>query len=142
MEKIVIKSVDRPAERNPDDMIRWFCEALGLTNSAEKDSLEAEILKRFIIAAAHNVGISSSQIKLKPKVARSTVVYHLNRFIDAGIVVKRGRLYYLRGQELSSVIEELEYDINREMMRLMDVARDFDRMFDTYHKKGKEVKIE
>ncbi len=142
MEKIVIKAVDKPAYRNPDEFIRWLCEAFGLSNPNEKDSIEAEILKRFVVAAAGNTGISSSQIVLKPKVARSTVIYHLNRFIDSGLVVKKGRKYYLRAQELSSAIEEIEYDINREMMRILDAAREFDRAFDLQHSRGRKVKID
>ncbi len=141
MEKIVIRAVDRPAYKNPDEFIRWLCEALGLSNPNEKGSIEAEILKRFIVAAASNTGISSSQIALEPKVARSTVIYHLNRFIDSGLLVKKGRLYYLRAQELSTAIEEIEYDINREMMRILDAAREFDRAFDIQQSKGKKVKI-
>lgn len=142
MGKIVIRSVDKPAYKGPDELIQWFCEALGLSNANGKDSIEAEILKRFIVAAANNTGISSSQIRLKPEVARSTVIYHINRFIDSGLVVKRGRKYYLRAQELSGSIEEIEYDINREMMRLLDTAREFDRMFDTFYRKGRKVKTE
>lgn len=142
MGKIVIRSVDKPAYRNPNELIQWFCEALGLSNANGKGSIEAEILKRFIMAAASNSGISSSQIRLKPEVARSTVIYHINRFMEVGLVVKRGRKYYLRAQELSSSIEEIEYDINREMMRLLDTAREFDRIFDSYYRKGRNAKTE
>ncbi len=44
----------------------------------------------------------------------------MNRFIDAGLLVKRGRKYYLRASEMQKAIEEIEYDINREMQRMLD----------------------
>ena len=46
-------------------------------------------------------------------------------------MVKRGRKYYLRAPELSRAIEEIEYDIEREMHRMLDMAREFDRMMNS-----------
>jgi predicted transcriptional regulator len=125
--EIVIRSVEKPDFKRgrPDALIRWFCEAFGL--STEKgDELEEEILKDFIYAAFRDSGLSSSEIKLDRPTPRSTVVYHLNRFVDMGIVVKRGRKYYLRATDMSRVVEELEYDMNREMMKMLDMAKELD----------------
>lgn len=142
MKKIVIKSLDRPSEKKPEYMIRWFCEAFGLSNTDE-DTIESQLLKYFLIAAQKSDGISSSHIKLKGSVARTTVIYHMNRFIETGLVVKKGRKYYLRSNALSSAIEEIEYDIDRELQRMHDIAKDFDKQFNIhYPKKGKVVKIE
>jgi len=63
------------------------------------------------------------------------VIYHLNRFIEAGVIVKRGRKYHLRAKEMAKVVEELEYDIDREMHRMLDMAKDFDRLFDASDRK-------
>ncbi|MEM3020557.1 MAG: winged helix-turn-helix domain-containing protein [Candidatus Micrarchaeaceae archaeon] len=150
MKKIVIKSVDKPVEaKSPDAIISWFCEVFGLSGSGEPDSIESDILKRFLVAAARNEGISSSEIKLGKDVPRSTVIYHLNRLIESGLVVKRGRKYYMRAQGLSTSLEEVEYDIDREFQRMIDIAREFDRLFEMhyrgYSKKlegGREIKIE
>ncbi len=128
MGKIVIRTVDMPRQDRPDQMIKWFCEALGLTADSKSISVEEQMLKKFVEAAREDVGLSSSQFSFKPKLARSTVIYHLNRFIDAGLVVKRGHKYYLRAAEMTRTIEELEYDIEREMHRMLDMARQFDRM--------------
>jgi hypothetical protein len=54
----------------------------------------------------------------------------LNRFIDAGLLVKRGRKYYLRASEMQKAIEEIEYDISREMQRMLDTAKEFDRLME------------
>ncbi len=141
MKKIVIKAVEKPVYKEPDDMIKWFCEALGLSSGDQKGGIEVELLKRFLVAAANNTGISSSEVKLPSNVARTTIIYHINRFIESGLVVKRGRKYYLRAQELSTSIEEIEYDIEREMRRMLDTAREFDMLFEGYYKKGKNVPV-
>ncbi|MGC8586301.1 MAG: hypothetical protein ACP5K5_02015 [Candidatus Micrarchaeia archaeon] len=135
MGKIVIKSIERPRAETPDALIKWFCNVFDLD-----DEIEAEMLKRFIKAASANRGISSSEFKFG-SVARSTVIYHLNRFIDAGLVVRKGRKYIFRGSNMSSLIEEMEYDINREMQRMLDFAKELDRqMSRSKQQKRKELK--
>lgn len=150
MKKIVIKSVDKPAESSsPDKLISWFCEVLGLSGPGGEESIESDILKRFLANASSNKGISSSEIKLGKDVPRSTIIYHLNRLVESGLVVRRGRKYYMRAQELSASIEEIEYDINREFQRMIDIAKEFDRMFEMRYasrgkalKGGKEIKVD
>lgn len=128
MERIVIRFVERPDSKDPKQVVRWFCSVFGLSNENESaDSIEEQILEKFIAAAYHNQGLASSELKLKTKLARSTIIYHLNRFIDAGLLVKKGRRYYLRGSEMSKAIEEIEYDINREIKRMLDTAKELDR---------------
>ncbi|MCL4373868.1 MAG: hypothetical protein M1360_03240 [Candidatus Marsarchaeota archaeon] len=121
MGKIVIRSVERPRSDTPESIIRWFCNVLDLDSDIEED-----LLKKFIKAANQNKSISSSELKFE-NVARSTVIYHLNRFIDAGLVVRKGRKYMFRGPNMSSLIEEMEYDIDREMQRMLDFAKELDR---------------
>ena len=65
---------------------------------------------------------------LETKLARSTVIYHLNRFRDAGLVVKRGRRYYLRAGEMEKVIQEIGYDLERELRGLIDASKRLDMM--------------
>ncbi|EQD48545.1 hypothetical protein B1A_14003, partial [mine drainage metagenome] len=134
---------------SPDALISWFCEVLGLSGSGESKSIESEILKRFLVAASKDMGVSSSEINLGKDVPRSTVIYHLNRLVESGLVVKRGRKYYMRAQALSTSIEEIEYDIDREFQRMLDMAREFDRLFERYKggsrkmlKGGKDIKID
>ncbi|MCL4379106.1 MAG: hypothetical protein M1160_03155 [Candidatus Marsarchaeota archaeon] len=141
MEKIEIRAIEKPDEKDPEKMLRWFVAALGLSGD-EKNSIEEQILRDFAVATREGCeGLSSSELKFDRDVARSTVIYHLNRFIDAGIIVKHGRKYHLRATEMSKVIEELEYDINREMQRMLDMAKEFDRIFYGQLQGQKERKV-
>lgn len=124
----MIRFVERPDSESPDEMIRWFCNVFGLSNDDDSDRIEEDILRSFVTAAYHDEGLASSELKLHADIARSTVIYHLNRFIDVGLLVKHGRKYYLRASEMSKAIEEIEYDIDREMSRMLDTAKEFDRL--------------
>ncbi|MGC8648413.1 MAG: winged helix-turn-helix domain-containing protein [Candidatus Micrarchaeia archaeon] len=128
--EIVIRSVDKPVREkdNVDVLIKWFCEAFGLSKEDEKDSIEEKILKKFIYAALKDKGISSGELKFGKPIPRSTIIYHLNRFIDAGLIIKRGRRYYLRSVDMAGVIKELEYDMDREIKRMLDMAEDLNRI--------------
>ncbi len=127
MEKIEIRAIEKPDEKDPVKIIRWFCAAFGLSGNNE-DSIEEQIFRDFAFSAQKGEGLSSSELKFDRTVARSTVIYHLNRFIEVGLIVKKGRRYYLRAADMSKVIEEIEYDIEREMQRMLDTAREFDRI--------------
>ncbi|MEM3227509.1 MAG: hypothetical protein QXR58_02325 [Candidatus Micrarchaeaceae archaeon] len=128
--EIVIRSIEKPVrgKESADMLIRWFCEALGLSKQDEKESIEEKILKKFIYAAFNNKGLSSSEISLGKPIPRSTIIYHLNHFIDIGVVVKKGRKYYLRSVDMASTIKELEYDMNREMKKLFDMAEELNNI--------------
>ncbi len=128
MEKIVIRAVQMPNQKRPDEMIRWFCAVFGFSSEQGESTIEEQILEKFADAAYRGNGLSSSELTFKQKIARSTVIYHLNRFIDAGIIVKKGRKYYLRATDMSTVMEEIEYDLDREMRKMINAAREFDRI--------------
>ena len=129
MDKLIIRFVERPKVNEPEQVITWFCEVFGLANGTGSNQLEAQILKSFLEAAHNDTGLTSSELRLDTDLARSTIIYHLNRFIEVGLLVKKGRKYYLRASEMQKAIEEIEYDVNREMQRMLDTAREFDHMF-------------
>jgi predicted transcriptional regulator len=130
MGRILIQFVERPDSEDPEEMIRWFCHVFGLAGNDEENSLSEQILRAFIDAAYRDMGLSSSELHLDTELARSTVIYHLNRFIEAGLLVKKGRRYYLRASEMEKAIKEIEYDINREMQRMLDTAKRFDTLME------------
>ena len=140
MERIVIKVLEKPDFNDPEKLIKWFCSVLGL--SSEEDSavtgIGEQILGSFARAAYTSEGISSSELKISTGIARSTVIYHLNRFMDSGLLVKKGRKYYLRASEMSKAIEEIEYDIDKEMKRMLDTAKEFDKLMLIQMKKQKK----
>ncbi|MGC8568021.1 MAG: winged helix-turn-helix domain-containing protein [Candidatus Micrarchaeia archaeon] len=128
--KIVIKELDKPDSENYEIIVGWFCQAFGL--GSENDySIEAKILESLAKAAYNNnKGMTSMEIKkeLGDDIGRTTIIYHLNKFIQSGLVVKRGRKYYLRSSSMYKAIEELEYDLDKEMKKMLDVAKEFDKM--------------
>ena len=138
MNRIVINFYERPDSDEPDDLIRWFCRVFGLSNDNEPNPIGEQILIRFAEAAQNKVGLTSSELDLDTELAKSSVIYHLNRFIEAGLLVKRGRKYYLRASEMQKAIEEIEYDVERELSRMLDTAKELDRIMSISPKRLKK----
>ncbi len=133
-----MRDVERPEFKKPEDIIKWFCAAFGLVANPGENGVEEQILQTFVMAAQEDKGLSSSEIELDPPMARSTVIYHLNRFMDSGLIVKRGRLYFLRAPDMARAIEEIEYDMEREFQRLIDAAKEFQRLMEELQKQNRE----
>jgi hypothetical protein len=50
----------------------------------------------------------------------------MNTFVRNGIVIKQGRQYVLRGENLDRTFEELEFDMLRRMRRMRELAKRLD----------------
>lgn len=138
--KIVIRSIETPTTKKPDAIIKWFCEALGIAAGNDDSDVEERIFRALAYAALNNEGVSSTDLTAGGKLARSTIIYHLNRLMDMGLITRRGRKYRLRATNLSKMVKELEYDLDREMSRMLDVAQEFDRLMLQHQAKEGHVK--
>jgi predicted transcriptional regulator len=122
-EKLVIKPLSRPSNETSDELARWFCKVFDLEEESEPEMLR-EIIKKSISGE----GVTSLELYKKMKMPRSTVIYHLNRLIGTGLVVRKGRKYFLRSMSLEDTIAELQEDMLREFNRLIEFAEKFDEL--------------
>lgn len=127
-EKMVIRQVNRPQKEDVDTLVSWFLQAFDLTG--EKESLEPVMLKEIIDKSIKGSGVTSKELNSKLDTPRTTVIYHLNRFIYSGLVVRKGRRYYLRSIDMESTLEEMQADMTREFQRLMSMAEKLDGIFE------------
>ncbi len=134
-EKIVLRTVNRPAKTDINDLSDWFCKVFDL--SGKDDWLEPAMFKEIVSNNKDGKGVTSKMLNKKLDVPRTTVIYHLNTFINSGLVIRRGTRYYLRSEDMKSTLEELQADMEREFGRLMEFAEKMDEMFesDTYGRK-------
>jgi predicted transcriptional regulator len=123
-EKLVIKPVGRPQKEDADTLVSWFLQAFDLSD--EKKGLEPFMLKEIINGSRKGDGVTSKELNSKLEAPRTTVIYHLNRFIYSGLVVRKGRKYYLRSEDMESTLEELQADMMREFQRMMAMAEKLD----------------
>lgn len=140
-EKIVIKSLSKPEKENFDALIAWFCKSFDMSGDA--NALEPTMFKEIVGASFEGSGITSRELNDKLNTPRTTVIYHLNRFISSGLIVRKRTKYFLRSVDMESTIEEMQADMFREFNRMMQFAEKIDQMMTggTYVRREERRKI-
>jgi len=123
--KIIIIRTRRVYDNNVNQQLQWLGTSLGLFNLRDKDS---SCFRVFItlVRTAKKRSLSSDEIAHMLDLSRGTVVHHLIKLMDAGIVVKEQSGYILREETLQKVVADLQHDVNRYFSELQEVAKEID----------------
>ena len=70
--------------------------------------------------------MSSDELAYRLGLSRGTVVHHLHKLLDSGIVVPTERGYILRVNNLQNLIDEVEKDTIRAITDLKKMAKEID----------------
>jgi len=100
--------------------------SLGLFNLRDRNSSCFRIFITLIKKAKKNEAISSDYIAEKLTLSRGTVVHHLTKLMEAGIVVREREGYVLRESSLQSLVRDLRQDVETMLSELRDVAQKID----------------
>jgi predicted transcriptional regulator len=100
---------------------------LGLFNVRDKDKSCFRIFIELLKAAKHRKALSSDELAYHLGLSRGTIVHHINKLMEAGIVITEGSKYILRVYNLKELIDEVERDIKNTTEQLRDIAKDIDR---------------
>ncbi len=127
-ERIVLRRLNRPDSEREDDLISWFCKAFDFAETG--NDVEPMLLKEIAKASFGGSGVSSKELNKDLGVPRSTVLYHINRFISVGFIVRKGTKYYLRSASMTETIVGIQDDVEREFNRMMQYAERLDKMIE------------
>jgi len=126
--RITIVNVKKPREVSINEELQWFGHTLGLFGDRDKDKSCFRIFIELIKSIKTENGMTSDELAEKLRLTRATVVHHLNALIERGIIIHHGNKYYLRGERLSLMIEDLQRDIERSMEEMKKAAEELDRI--------------
>lgn len=126
--RITIIRMRKPISNEINEELQWLGSSLGLFSLRDKDKscfrIFIELMK---ISKTKTPAISSDELAYRLNLTRGTVMHHINKLIEAGIVVKNGsKGYMLRSNSLKELIEEVEKDIKRTYDDLKNVANKID----------------
>ncbi len=125
--KITFINIRKPLKRDINEELQWIGNSLGLFNLRDKDKSCYRIFIEILKSTHHKSGITSDELAFKLNLSRGTVVHHINKLMDSGIVTTEHSRYLLRVDNLSSLIDEIERDMRRMYDDLKDIARDIDK---------------
>jgi predicted transcriptional regulator len=126
-QRITIIRSSRPVTKGVNDEIKWFGNSLGLFGLRDRDSSCFRIFVELLKSLRDRKTLSSDSIAYSLKLSRGTVIHHLNRLMEAGIVVSEKRRYMLRVNNLEVLVDEIEKDIERACSDLKKVAEKIDK---------------
>lgn len=126
-QKIVIIVNRKPIDRNINTELQWFGNSLGLFNLRDKDKSCFRVFIELLRSTKIRHPQTSDEIASKLGLSRGTVIHHINKLIDSGIVVHENKKYLLRVTNLHELIDEMEKDFSRAIEDLKQVANEIDR---------------
>ncbi|MAG15853.1 hypothetical protein CMO88_02225 [Candidatus Woesearchaeota archaeon] len=125
-QRITIIRTARPKRRNVNDELKWLGQSLGLFSERDKDSSLYRLFVELIKSSRRDHALTSDELAYRLNLSRGTVVHHLNKLIESGIIVSEGNRYALRVANLEILVDELKRDIRRTMENLKSIAKELD----------------
>lgn len=124
--RITIIKVTRPPQRNINEELQWFGTSLGLFGSRDKEKSCFRVFLELLKSAKRRHILSSDELAVRTNLSRGTVVFHLHKLMDAGLIVPTPEGYILRVNNLQAVVEQLRKDINDSCLELLKIAKEID----------------
>ncbi|MBI2135396.1 ArsR family transcriptional regulator [Candidatus Woesearchaeota archaeon] len=125
-QRITIITIRKPAQKNINQELQWLGSSLGLFNLRDKDKSCFRVFIELVKTAKTNNPLSSDELAYRLGLSRGTVVHHLHKLLDSGIVVPTERGYLLRVNNLQDLVDEVEKDMVRTISELKKMAKEID----------------
>jgi len=125
-QKITIVRIQRHKDDTLNEQLQWFGQALGLFNARDREGSCFRVFIELLKAAKYRQPMSSDDIAFRLDLSRGTVVHHINKLMESGLVITHGRGYMLRVNSLDMLVDEIKNDVDRTLTTLKDVAQRLD----------------
>jgi len=124
--RITIIQIRKPVDNNVNHKLQWLGSLLGLFNLRDKDKSCFRIFIELVKTTKHGMPATSDELSERSRLSRGTVVHHLNKLMDTGMVVRERHGYILREEGLSNLVDMIEHDCIRMCESLKDIAKEID----------------
>ncbi len=125
--RITIVSIRKSGPKSLNQEIQQFSNSLGLFNLRDKEKSCYRIFIELMKAAKADRPLSSDELAYKLNLTRGTVVHHLNRLMESGIVIVQRNKYMLRTKNLVQLINMLKKDANEFFISIKNIAEEIDK---------------
>ncbi len=126
--RITIVTMRKPAKASLNDELQWFGSSLGLFGLRDKDRSMFRVFIELLKSAKGGKPMSSDALAESLDLSRGTVVHHLNKLIEAGLVLYDGKSYWLRDNNLKLLVDELRRDMEKSIDELRIAAKEIDQL--------------
>ncbi len=125
-ERLILIHERRLPDTDLNRELQWVGHSLGLFSLRDRDSSCFRVFITLVRSAKKNQALSSDEIAERLHLSRGTVVHHLIRLRESGIVVHEKEGYILRESTLQNVVRSIERDFAALFEELQQMARQID----------------
>lgn len=124
--KITIIKIKKNKLQSLNNNLQKFSKSLGLFNLRDKERSCYRVFVELLKSTKKDEGINSDELAYKLNLTRGTVIHHLNKLIDAGIVTNHKNKYFLINKSLSELVDRLKENVEDSLNKLKILAEDID----------------
>jgi predicted transcriptional regulator len=124
--RITIIRMRKPQEESINTDLQFLGESLGLFSERDKDKSCFRIFIVLIKALKSRIKLTSDDIADRTNLTRGTVIHHLNRLMEAGIVVSEKSHYILSVDNMQELVELVRNNLTKTFDNLKGVAKKID----------------
>jgi predicted transcriptional regulator len=132
--KIRLKKIRTPAPGSLTGDIDFICQSFGYFSQRDKNNTAGRIFRLLVRDTSEGEGLTSDEIAEKLDLTRGAIIYHLNSFMAAGLVIKEKNRYRLRSQSLQKSIEEIRQDTQRIFNEMIKIAQEIDEELGNFYR--------
>ncbi len=121
--EITIINMDKLSDDELNEDIQWISNCLGMFNKRDK---EKSCFRIFVNLLKEKDPISSDEIAEKSNLSRGTVIHHISKLRDSGIVIKKENGYTLKTRNFEDLIKEIEKDVFSTIEKIKEVSKRID----------------
>ena len=127
--RVTILKIKKPRREHDPNMelneeLQWFCRSFGLFGERDK---EKSCYRVFLKLMGDDHGLTSDEIAEETNITRGTVIHHINKLMDSGMVISQKNRYKLRTRNLSKLLREIEEDIDETFKEMERIAKKIDK---------------
>jgi predicted transcriptional regulator len=128
--RITITHVTMPVISGPptlNDELQWLGASLGFFNLRDKDKSLFRIFIALLKALkSGRGGFTSDELAYELQLTRATIIHHLNKLMEAGLVSSVRGKYVLNVSTLEELVDLTARNVNKTFEDLRRVAHDID----------------
>lgn len=125
--RITIIKMSRPEKDNLNQELQYLGQSLGLFSERDKDKSCFRIFIVLVKSLKTGRSLTSDEIAEQTNLSRGTVIHHLNRLMESGIVVSQKNYYMLAVDNIEELVELAKNNVVKTFDALKMTARNIDK---------------
>jgi DNA-binding MarR family transcriptional regulator len=125
--RITIRKVEKPMQPDVFADFDWICRSMGFFDHSEGENTTSRLFREVFLASERGNPATSTQLAEKINLSRGATINHLNNLLRAGLIEKHGHQYLPRAKNMSSIVDEIEDDVERVFKNMRETALQLDR---------------